>query len=73
MERLRKERLELLESDVAIQRALNIDFTMCAGYDASTSQSPYLCFKKGWGSRKSRKKAMTENDIAIWDSGNIIK
>lgn len=67
-----KKRLELLESDVAVQRALNFDFTTCASYDASVSQSLYSCFKKVWGSRKSRKKAMTENDIAIWDSGSII-
>lgn len=63
--------LELSES--VVQRALNIDFTVYTSDDASTSQSPYSCFKKGRGSRISRKKAMTENGIAIWDFGNSIK
>lgn len=51
-----KKRPELSESFVAVQRALNIDFTICTCYDASTSQSPYSCFKKEWGSRINRKK-----------------
>jgi len=63
----------LLESGVAVQRALNIDFTMCGSYGARIPQSPYSSFKKGQGNRKNRKKAITENGIATWDSGNIIR
>lgn len=75
MERLRKEKAGVVRVRCSwhYTRALNTNFTMCASYDASISQSPYSCFKKRWGSRKSRKKAMTENGIPIWDSGNIIK